>query len=137
MSTLRRSDLFAVAALALFALLIAASIVLGGRFDGDGTRAGSCERGMDLQQCEEARVEVESALKNAATAQESYAVSNEGRYTDRLSDLEAEGLQLGPRIEVTIARAGRDGYCLEATAGGLVGAMHYSSTEGAPLPGRC
>lgn len=125
-----------VLALALFGLLIAAAIAVTGGGDGDGT-AASCERGVDLQRCDEAQAEVQSALKNAATAEESYAVSNQGRYTDHVSDLEAEGLQLPPRVEVTIALARRDDYCLEATYGGLVGAMHYSSTEGTPLPGRC
>ena len=141
MSRLKRSDLLAGTALAVLALLIGLAIVFGGRAPSDragGDRGGGpCDPGVELQLCEEALVEVQSTLKNAATAEESFAVSHDGRYTGRLPALEREGLRLPPRVDLSITLIGRDGYCLEATSRGLVGSMYYSSTEGAPLPGAC
>ena len=138
---MKRSDVLAGIALSLLGLLIVLAIVFGGRTPGEGTGGGGgggpCDPGVELQLCEEALVEVQSTLKNAATAEESFAVSHDGRYTGRLPALEREGLRLPPTVDLTITLIGQDGYCLEATSRGLVGSMYYSSAEGTPLPGAC
>ena len=88
--------------------------------------------------CEEQLAQVESTLKNAATAQESYAtVSKNQEYTESMSDLEAEGLQVPPNVQLTIVTGRDHQYCMEATSQELGGTMHYSSTEGRPRPGPC
>lgn len=56
----------------------------------------------------------ESTLKNAATAEESYATVNDGRYTDRIADLEAEGLQVPPEVVVSVF-ASDSAYCIEGS----------------------
>ena len=134
-----------LAALILVGLVVAA-IVTGkveeqdanapARFD---QATGRCIGGGEVGRmtCEEELAQVESTLKNSAIAQESYATVNEGRYTDNISDLEAEGLQLPPNVQLTIVMAADQQYCMEATSQELGGTMHYSSTEGLPRPGPC
>lgn len=80
--------------------------------------------------------ELESILKNAATAEESYATVRPGRYTDDLSKLEEEGLELREGIELTVT-VGGDQYCIEAVSVDEDATLHYSSTTGRPKPGPC
>lgn len=102
--------------------------------------SGRCVGGGEVgrMMCEDQLAQVESSLKNAATAQESYAtVSESHRYTDSISDLEAEGLQVPPNVQLTIMTGGGLKYCMEATSQELGGTMHYSSTEGTTRSGPC
>ena len=85
--------------------------------------------------------ELESVLKNAATAEESYAVGNKGRYTEDVSELKKEDLMIPDGIELTIKVSGRQ-YCIEALsvetgAVEVAATLHYSSRTGRPEPGPC
>ena len=85
------------------------------------------------------RAEMESALKNAATAEESYlTVSRQGTYTSSLEVLENEGLFVSPDISLRIEVEGGTRYCIEATHDQLPDEVtHYDSDEGQPLDGPC
>ena len=96
-----------------------------------------CAQGGAFADCDDRVAELQSVLKNAATAEESYAVGNKGRYTRVLAELKAEGLQLPPGVELRVVGPVRDGYCIEAQARGVRGTMHYSSTTGSPEEGTC
>ena len=87
--------------------------------------------------CDERVALAQSTLKNAATAEESYATTADGRYTRRIGDLEAEGLAMAPEVQLRVIGPVREGYCLEATVIGLRGRLHYSSDEGTPARGPC
>ena len=85
--------------------------------------------------------QVESALKNAATAEESYATGTGGAYTSTVASLKTEGLRYNS-ANIGIAAAGdSSGYCIAgvydsngATAG-VEGdtARWYHSTDGRPV----
>ena len=91
------------------------------------------------------RSQVQSALKNAATAQESYATANNGQYTATLDDLEnattGEGLKYAD--DVTIAAptvdANSTSYCMTATHAQLPDAEVWaiSSDISTPQEGTC
>ena len=83
----------------------------------------------------EKREQIQSQLKNAATAEESYRVDHE-QYTRVLNDLKAEGFRNISRVSVLIARAG-EGYCIEAQHAGLGEVWHYGSRVGRPMRGGC
>ena len=79
----------------------------------------------------------QSALKNAATAEESYATANNGSYTATEADLEAEGFNQVPNVALTITLPAGGGYCLVAThdlipAGDAWKVSSFSSAGGAP-----
>lgn len=78
--------------------------------------------------------EVDATIKNAATAEESFAASHGGRYTPRLADLRHQGLRFPQGIEVAIAKVGH-GYCVQATD--EMGTAHLSSRVGAAHSGPC
>ncbi|MDQ3532276.1 MAG: prepilin-type N-terminal cleavage/methylation domain-containing protein [Actinomycetota bacterium] len=62
--------------------------------------------------------QVESTLKNAATAEESYATSNDGAYTTSETALRAEGLRYST-TDVTFSvpgTAGSTSYCLKGVS---------------------
>lgn len=81
---------------------------------------------------------VESALKNAATAEESYATSHRGKYTLSVDDLVNEGWNLTPGVTLTVASVDGFDYCLEAVHDDTPDAVHhYSSRVGMPEPGPC
>lgn len=146
MDRARRSAYGAVAAALLLIGLLVMAIISGrdaeppepapATFD---EASGRCigEPGPSLQECEGRLAQVESTLKNAATAQESYAVSNNGSYTNQVTDLEAQGLQVPPEIELAVFISPAESYCIEALSEELGGVLHYSSTEGTPRPGPC
>jgi hypothetical protein len=81
---------------------------------------------------------IDSALKNAATAMESYAVETEGDYSKAgLTELEEQGLRLPVDIALTIDSR-RASYCIEAEHSGLPGVVkHYNSNVGSPEDGPC
>ena len=81
--------------------------------------------------------QMESALKNAATAEQSFATTNNGSYTTQVSDLEAEGYR--PVADVTLAiSASATSYCLDASHSRYTASdYYYSSSVGRPVPGDC
>ena len=88
--------------------------------------------------------QMESALKNAATAQESYLTGN-SEYAfgaAGLAELETdEGLKYAEDVTLTIvaptAAGDASGYCMEATHPNVTETYSYDSDNGAPLEGDC
>ena len=83
--------------------------------------------------------QVQSALKNAATAAESYATGANGSYaTMDLADLQTEGFKSASDVTVSVLSADATSYCIEAEhTGGLEASdpwqiATYSSAEGEP-----
>ncbi|MBA3430787.1 MAG: hypothetical protein H0U16_04825, partial [Actinobacteria bacterium] len=85
----------------------------------------------------------QSALKNAATAAESFATGTGGDYTGMdLTALETEGLQTAQNVVISVTSATANDYCLTATHGDLAAAhawqvSTYDSDEGEPSSGAC
>ena len=81
------------------------------------------------------RAQMESAVKNAATAEESWLTTN-SQYTNNVSSLvSAEGLKFNSDVGLTIAVSGGTGYCIRAqrTDGNLSGVSYfYHSESGRP-----
>jgi type IV pilus assembly protein PilA len=76
--------------------------------------------------------QAQSALKNAATAEESWLTSA-GVYTSALGDLTTEGFKAAPSVTVTPAATGAASYCLTAIHTELTGRTFvYKSGQGAP-----
>ena len=98
-----------------------------------------------FQQREKAFVaQAESALKNAATAMQSYATINEGEYPSPLDHpdpnpevLVEEGFKAVEGVAVTIEVVSSTGYCLEAVHSTLGTTHIYDSNDGLPQPGSC
>jgi type IV pilus assembly protein PilA len=96
-----------------------------------------------LLQREKAMIaQVHGALKNGATAAESYGTSNEGDFSGLDGDdgdlLGAEGFRNSPRMDVSVAGDSSE-YCLTVTHNDLsVGhewkVATYSSSSGSPSP---
>jgi hypothetical protein len=82
------------------------------------------------------RDQIQSNLKNAATAEESWRTTSNS-YTKRMADLESEGFSQSKNVRLLIVRAGENGYCLEAQHDGLGEIWKYSSKVGAPRQGQC
>ena len=85
--------------------------------------------------------QAESTLKNAATAQESWATGDgNGTYTNVEAELEAEGFRYAAS-EITFTVDSADGataYCMEADSlNDPAIDFHYSSDVGAPVEGEC
>ena len=90
--------------------------------------------------------QAQSAVKNAATAMESFATENGGDYTCGLSaacmtELETnQGFSPTENVDVAVIRADETGYCLSATHTLIDPAtpvVYYSSDVGAPQEGVC
>ena len=86
----------------------------------------------------------ESALKNAATAMESYSTGNNGAYpaVGAEAALVSEGFRPVADAPVTIDSSSSSGYCLEAIhanlpAGHASKTMKFNSNTGAPADGAC
>ena len=92
-----------------------------------------------LRQREKASTsQVESALKNAATAQESHCTTSPQCYTTSVEDLYAEGLKLPSGVQMRIASADQTNYCIEARHELLPNEIwSYSSELGQPVEGPC
>lgn len=85
----------------------------------------------------EKREQIDSQLKNAATAEESYLVSNDS-YTRVLNELKEEGFRESDKVQVIIARINSDiSYCIEGQHDGLGEIWNYSSRRGTVVRGRC
>jgi hypothetical protein len=75
---------------------------------------------------------MESALKNAATAQESYLTANTS-YASTTAALGSEGLKTAPDVTIVIDDASGTQYCMKATHSSLTGVTYfYSSNAGRP-----
>jgi type IV pilus assembly protein PilA len=86
----------------------------------------------------------QSALKNAATAQESWIAADTTRdYTLNLVDLESEGLEVASDVTISVDNVvGAESYCIEALHAKLPAAhpwktSHYDSAVGKPETGGC
>lgn len=98
----------------------------GGDAPAEGTEGEEVDEGLEA---------LESVVKNAATAEESYFTSNLA-YTDSVEDLEGEGLDVPEGIAVEITLSGQDGYCVQASDdSGSV--FRYDSSVGRPEQGEC
>jgi type IV pilus assembly protein PilA len=112
-------------------VLVVLAIVSGGSETVDPKDAAR-DRAMQAQ--------IESALKNAATAAETYAVDNNGDYSQAdESDLIAMGLRLPPDITFAGLEMATDSYCLILEHQGLPKdhpwrVATYSSDVGTPTP---
>ena len=91
--------------------------------------------------------QAQSALKNAATAMESYGTGNNGDYTGAsvgsagppATGLFAEGYKATTGVTLTIPAATltATSYCIQADHGNLSANWHYSSADAKPLTGNC
>ena len=88
------------------------------------------------QECESQIEAVQTALRNASIAQESYRTAG-GGYTEQTADLEVEGLRLPAGVSLRVAEVRPDGYCLEAADDSGVMIFHLDSDDDAALPGAC
>ena len=79
----------------------------------------------------------ESALKNAATAEESFATANNGAYTSSLASLQAEGYNSVSGVALTFGTVNASGYCLIATHTQSIPVYYYSSASGRPTTTTC
>lgn len=83
--------------------------------------------------------QVESTVKNAATAQESYSTGNNGSYTTTLtgttSSLAAEGLRYNTAdVTLTVNVSGSTGYCFKGVSVHDTSIVRwYSSETGRPV----
>ena len=80
------------------------------------------------------RSQVESALKNAATAQESFLTTNSA-YATTETQLEGEGFKKAAAVTLTIATQGGTGYCIKANHNDLGTGVDYwyHSADGRPV----
>ncbi|HEU4480264.1 MAG TPA: prepilin-type N-terminal cleavage/methylation domain-containing protein [Actinomycetota bacterium] len=81
----------------------------------------------------------ESAVKNAATAMESYATGNNGDYSGTtLTNLTAEGYSPVQGVTLAIVSANTSDFCLSAThTQSTVPVMYWDSAVGAPQETAC
>jgi len=87
-------------------------------------------------------VQVKSIMRNAATAQESFASDREGVYATTVADLIDEGLRFSADDvdfdDLDIISTGPTSYCMQASSAHLATiAWHHESDVGAPRPGAC
>ena len=87
------------------------------------------------------RSQMESALKNAATAQESYLTANTSyapASAAGLSALSAEGLKTAPDVSISIESSSGTHYCMEASHTSLTTVTYYyTSNTGRPTTAVC
>lgn len=87
------------------------------------------------------RSQMQSALKNAATAQESYSTANNGQYTATLADLTAEGFKKAEDVSdpTLTVDANETAYCMSVTHAQLPAAEVWaiSSELSTPQEGTC
>ena len=83
------------------------------------------------------RSQMESALKNAATAQESYLTTSTA-YTNNTGLLASEGFKSAPDVRISVATATSTRYCMQATHTSLTTVTYfYDSDSGRPTTGTC
>jgi type IV pilus assembly protein PilA len=79
--------------------------------------------------------QAESAVKNAATAEEAYATANDGAYTSSIAALKNEGLRYSSTDVTVTAATTSNKYCIKAVSTGDSSVVrYYSSDVGAPEP---
>lgn len=83
---------------------------------------------------------MKSALKNAATAQESFATDNDGSYATTVTELTDEGFRFAVTDvdfdDAGITATGSTGYCMEATSAHKATiAWYLDSRRGCPRRG--
>ena len=87
------------------------------------------------------RAQMQSALKNAATAEESYATQNNGGYTAIQANLDDEGYRANADVVLSLAGTTEDAtsFCLSATHTQLPVAevWSYDSDVGEPREQAC
>jgi type IV pilus assembly protein PilA len=92
------------------------------------------------------RSQMQSALKNAATAQESFltthtAYATNAQITGATDSLEAEGYKAAPEVNLTVISSTATAYCMSATHDSLQAApvvtYYYDSDEGRPTTTAC
>ena len=86
--------------------------------------------------------QVQSAVKNMATAQESFATSNNGAYTANVSDLVSEGFNYNSAsVNVAATTSGTGSaltYCVSANSDNKTAIVyHLNSTDGEVATGPC
>jgi type IV pilus assembly protein PilA len=82
------------------------------------------------------QAQAESAVKNAATAMETFAADNGGSYAGALeADLEAAGFNQTDDVELTVSRTSATSYCLLADHGSLSTNVYFSAESGKPVTG--
>ncbi len=82
----------------------------------------------------------QSALKNAATAEESFATGSNGAYTNALVDLQDEGYRASADVTLDLSNiaAGDTVFCIEAEHSSLPGEIwSYDSDVGEPVEAAC
>lgn len=82
---------------------------------------------------------LQSDLRNAAIAAESFAVGQNGSYDAMtVANLETEGFNSSTDVTLTVDTATADAYCLEATHARLAGdTWSLDSGDGAPTDSAC
>jgi type IV pilus assembly protein PilA len=96
-----------------------------------------------LRQREKAYIaDVQSTLRNAATAAESWSTENGGDYTGFDASDDFADVRHPASTTLTVASADATGYCLDAVDTRLADhatwdAGHFDSTVGKPEPGSC
>jgi hypothetical protein len=83
-----------------------------------------------------AQAQIQSTLKAAAAAEESYASTHSSTYTSDPTELAAQGLVVPDGFALTAVATG-GGYCLQATSTYTPGVWRLRSDEGAPVEGGC
>ena len=85
------------------------------------------------------RSQVQSALKNAATAQESYLTGGASAYTTNETDLATEGFKKASDVTaLNITVTGSSAYCIDAGHSQLTGERwQISSADSTPTQGTC
>ena len=87
------------------------------------------------------RAQVQSALKNAATAEESFATGNNGAYATTEAELDTEGYQANADVtlDMSTIAAGDTEFCIEATHALLdpTEVWSYDSNVGEPVQAGC
>ena len=118
--------------------LVAAAIGAAGSGDSESESGPTPQEQASLL-LEQHRDEVESALLNAATATEAYAVDHNGDYSGvTLADLQEQGFAAPPEVTITVASATAADFCLVAVHSEEVELiMRYLSTEGEVADGTC
>ena len=86
----------------------------------------------------------QSALKDAATAAETFGTAHNGSFAPGTpavpmvkQDLTDNGFNDTTGVDLTVAKAGPTGYCLKAVGTGGVDDLYYDSAKGAPLTDNC
>ncbi|HWL38198.1 MAG TPA: hypothetical protein VNQ77_18570 [Frankiaceae bacterium] len=79
---------------------------------------------------------IKAALKDLATAEESYATDNDGMYTTSMTKLRAEGLPAHEGVRLRVHRADKAGYCISAGGAERV-VVYFDSVTGYAGPKSC